>query len=129
MKELKKDHDNLMRIVWSIPRKPILTTHDGVEIFEGDDRPVYWMNKNDFRIFRAEKPEIIKWNDGDIIFSTEEAAARYVEDNKPVFSLMEVMAAMTKAKVAAEEEKGKIDIGYVQYLLQKAKERIRNAKV
>lgn len=65
-------------------KEPLFTTLDGVEIFEND---IYYMECNDYKpvLFIAKSG----WNYNTSInrFSTEKSAQKWIEENKPIFSV------------------------------------------
>jgi hypothetical protein len=74
-------------------KKPILTTHDGVDLFEGDK---YFPIHNRYITNGAEstvKQDYKKCNythEDYIIFSTKEKAQEYIDYNKPKYSLNDI---------------------------------------
>lgn len=65
-------------------RKPLFTTEDGVDIFEGDK---YWVVTVDFFINFMDKAFKGSGEQSTIkYFSTEEEAKKYVDLNKPIYS-------------------------------------------
>ena len=81
---------------WEEIKEPLFITEDGVEIFEGD---IYWLatlngvfgelplisHKNiDLKAFKKE----VKY------FSTKESAEKYIEQNKPRFSVKDIENAL-----------------------------------
>jgi hypothetical protein len=74
-------------------REPILTTEDGVEIFEGDrvDYVTVQLYSNFTFTTKGFMPkEHIRY------FSTKEKAQEYIDNNKPVFSKQQVRDAINK---------------------------------
>lgn len=98
--ETKVGDSRWKEYVKACSRKPLFTTEDGKEIFEGD---AYWS------LFTEADPLIKKWvangpykmthSFGPVtirgfkIFKYEEAANEYIIQNKPVLSLKEVLDA------------------------------------
>lgn len=79
-------------------KKPLFTTEDGVDIFEGDD--YYSIHTTQFNFPNGYGKPTIKgtaikgyW----ITFSTKEAAEEYVLMNKPKYSLNDIMNAYDRA--------------------------------
>jgi hypothetical protein len=70
-------------------KKPLFTTEDGVDIFEGDD---YFELLNLEKIFKVklEKNKILTSKNSRKVFSTKEAAEEYIFSNKPCLSLNDV---------------------------------------
>lgn len=75
------------------PKKPLFTTKDGVEIFEGMD---YYLVSHDFVVLYCShhSPTDLTYT----LFSTKEAADEYVRDNKPEFSRNQILELIDKLK-------------------------------
>ena len=74
-------------------KTPILTTEDGVNIFQGD---MLWnvgtnYNLNDYKITNN-KYELVFLKEGSKQFSTKESAEKYILMNKPVLSLNNLLS-------------------------------------
>lgn len=83
---------------WATPieeKKPILTTHDGVELFE--DNNVYGASLTDNEMpIRLCKLPFAKFHNykNRVWFSTKEAAEEYIKWNKPLYSLNDVQTVI-----------------------------------
>lgn len=80
---------------WELMQKlpsPILVTHDGVEIFEGDE---FW-GVRDWRVLEGGKADKYDKNldKAAPVFSTRSAAEEYILNHKPVLSLNDVREAL-----------------------------------
>jgi hypothetical protein len=69
-------------------KKPLFTTSDGIDIFEGDK---YWKvlpnsNYSKWELTAAETDASPKWT-----FSTEEGAKKYIDWNKPKYSKQDIL--------------------------------------
>ena len=73
---------------WRKTKKPLFTTEDGVEVFEGDS--FYFVTKS----FLIERTTTIKLKQSDKTFSTREAANEYILDNKPDLSINDIRKVM-----------------------------------
>ncbi len=94
-------------------KKPLFTTEDGVDIFEGDI--FYYVkfkeNRNSYgRVFEiviADRPGCIYEPQYEKYFSTREKAEEYILLNKPVLSLNDINFAISKIN-NAEEKRNKL---------------------
>ena len=77
-------------------KQPILTTHDGVELFEGDDE--FDVDLEDFEINHCKCIPITTkdWDAANKAFSTKEAAEHFVIMNKPHLSVQDVVDCYKK---------------------------------
>ena len=72
-------------------KEPILTTEDGVKIYKGD---IYWRVFSDWEYAEQFIDQPIYGKT--INFSTQEAAKKYVKENKPMYSLKDIEKALKK---------------------------------
>jgi len=74
-------------------KEPILITEDGVEIFEGDT-PFLWKVTDDFDIVydHYEITEGYKFFIKGRTFSTREAAKKWIDENKPIYSKKDMLS-------------------------------------
>lgn len=71
-------------------KKPLFTTEDGVEMFEGDS---YWCvntNPHLWTMWLQTSKATTQINKGVLIFSTKKAAEKYIQQNKPMYSLQDI---------------------------------------
>jgi len=76
-----------------LSKKPLFTTEDGVDIFEGDTNiPLYYVSANGFKIDSCCKKEIKpgSLSNHNLYFSTKEAVEEYVLMNKPCLNINDV---------------------------------------
>jgi hypothetical protein len=83
-------------------RKPLFTTEDGKEIYEGDYFYEVFGKTHDMswsKVHPNSVDSFIKCNkdDGRKAFSTENAAKEYIKDNKPEFSRRQIVEAYNRA--------------------------------
>ena len=76
---------------------PLFVTEDNVEIFEGDT-PFLWKVTDDFDIVydHYEITEGYKFFIKGRTFSTREAAKKWIDENKPIYSKKEIQEALSK---------------------------------
>lgn len=79
----------------------LFVTEDGVEVREGDT--VYWINSNICNYLYSTKfsefhPAILKGETIFKIFSTKEAAEKYINENKPIYSKKQIREASNELK-------------------------------
>lgn len=83
-------------------KEPLFVTEDGVEIFELDTEFFVVNTSNDeFRLIPnkcSSRNTNFKWAHLKI-FSTKEAAEKYIDDNKPMFSKKQILDALEFSKV------------------------------
>lgn len=72
--------------------KPLFTTEDGVDIFEGDK--FYTVRTSDFKLLQ---PYTV-YSDDVVHFSTKEAAEEYILMNKPCLSINDVSSILQEGK-------------------------------
>ena len=88
MRQLSIDEVEYSGKFWElIKEKPLFTTEDGVEIFKGDD---YWQVIPEFRHYFIGNNDYER-RSCDKHFSTEKAAKDYIEMNKPMYSLKNIL--------------------------------------
>ena len=76
-------------------KKPVLTTHDDVELFEGDDS--WYINDSSFMVAKNTVSSIdIMGIPFGKLFSTKETAEHYVMINKPHLSVQDVIDCYKK---------------------------------
>ena len=106
---------------WKIyDERPVLfTTEDGVEVREND--PIYEVNDLRLHNNSCSAGACINYHllktKGILYFSTKEAAQKYIDDNKPVYSkkqAIQMLRAFDKA-ITDYDEGG--DDGYIEFLL------------
>jgi len=96
MKTFPTEFEYLSCVQKAAPKQPLFTTHDGVEVFEGD---TYWWICADIHEEYGFTPNELKASfrtDGKFhktcfTFSTQEAAQEYINLNKPCLSVQEVL--------------------------------------
>jgi len=77
---------NLKKLI----KKPILITEDGVEIFEGDE--CWACDKATLRdLGKVDWKNAHPFKEG-LYFSTREAAEKYIEENKPIYSKKDMLS-------------------------------------
>ena len=85
---------------WEEVKEPILTTFDGVELFDQDIYYFIWLSKPAHgqeinKIYKAiVRPleEDTSWSSDAVFFSTEELAEEYILMNKPRLSLNDLLS-------------------------------------
>ena len=85
---------------WEEVKEPILTTFDGVELFDQDIYYFIWLSKPAHgqeinKIYKAiVRPleEDTSWSSDAVFFSTEELAEEYILMNKPILSLNNLLS-------------------------------------
>lgn len=84
-------------------KEPLFTTFDGVEIFEMNSLiyEVYKTNyPNSIRLQDYERDESIDFSSDETYryFSTLEAAKKWIDENKPIYSKNQILNAIEKSK-------------------------------
>lgn len=98
---ISKDHDFLMDAntgKWATPieeKKPILTTHDGVELFEGN--MIFYVTKQ-FEIHSNPCNKFDGTNNNYVCFSTKEKAQEYIDLHQKKYSLADLQEALNNLK-------------------------------
>lgn len=91
--ELRADIDSIKKY-----KEPLFVTEDGIDIYTGD--VVHWVNSNNISYlystnFSKVHPELLLKEDTMFkIFSTKEAAEKYIDENKPIYSKKQVREAL-----------------------------------
>lgn len=84
-------------------KKPLFTTEDGVDIFEGEQKEIFYIKKGEFIIIpvlscnywcneRCYIRDVKIENWSNLYFSTKEAAEKYIIFNKPQLSINDILA-------------------------------------
>ena len=90
---------------WDEIRQPILTTFDGVELFDQDIYYFIWLNKpahgqeinKIYKKIVRPLEEDASWSSDAVFFSTEESAEEYILMNKPILSLNDLLSVWGSA--------------------------------
>lgn len=101
-------------------KKPLFTTQDGVGIFEGDN--VYRVFNNYSYIHHKFEKSFLEWifkNKTELWFSSKKAAENYILNNKPVFSIKEILNELQQLR--KENNDYYVDIKYNLKKLFKSK--------
>lgn len=71
-------------------KKPLFTTFDGKDIFEGDS---YWLVRSDFSLWKELPTHTDNYGNPSPLkaFSTKESAQKYIEENKPKYSKKQIL--------------------------------------
>jgi len=95
-----KDYLDSLKYIQHI-KKPLFTTEDGVDIYEGDE--ITFVNKKDLRITGTclttnirKEHQIWDGSDGYLQFSTKKAAKNYIKLHKPCLTYQEVLEIFDK---------------------------------
>ena len=75
-------------------RTPLFTTTDGKPVYEGDWYWCVWPSVSFVAIHVQTIPQRWWEQPGTLTFSTEEAAEQWIADNKPLYSLNDLLAAL-----------------------------------
>lgn len=84
----------------AIKSKPLFTTQDGVDIYEGDR--YYWVNRKRkyLDVLSCEASSKYFYNDINFLhFSTKEAAKKWIYYNKPMLSLNEILDTLSSGSL------------------------------
>jgi hypothetical protein len=73
------------------PKQPLFTTHDGVDVFDGDW--IHFVNKTNFYIesYKCAVNSHSTFSDNHLRFSSNDAAVEYVKLNKPCLSIQNIL--------------------------------------
>ena len=90
---------------WEEVKEPILTTFDGVELFDQDIYYFIWLNKpahgqeinKIYKKIVRPLEEDVSWSSDAVFFSTEESAEEYILMNKPILSLNDLLSVWCSA--------------------------------
>jgi len=93
-------YSNDFRVLQHSKQEPLFVTEDGKEIFEGDS--VYQVSPaNNYEIWNYNRwlgyfSDAGKPGEGKLMFSTEEAAERWIDKNKPKYSKRDILGITSK---------------------------------
>lgn len=108
---------------WEEIKQPLFTTEDGVEIFEGDTKEIFFIHKNnDFSVKSTLKREckLGSFSNNVLYFSTKKSAENYIKMNKPCLSLKDVFSVYPEYKTREPNIKTK----HAEEIIKIVKERM-----
>ena len=82
-----------------IVKEPLFTTEDGVDIYEGDEYWVVFMNYEPERLIGVSTIKYTNFLEGKKRFSTKEKAQEYLDLNEPQYSKQDIMDAIKNAEI------------------------------
>lgn len=96
----------VLEFIKDFNKEPILTTFDGVELFDQDVYYFIWLNKPAHgqevnKIYKAivrDLEEDTSWSSDAVFFSTKESAEEYILMNKPLLSLNDLLSVWSSEK-------------------------------